>query len=459
MSDVVLFGLPRRAWRWTVAAGVVIGWVYAMSPLTIWLTVAMAGVLWWARRGLSDDERRSVTAVLMVAILLRVLAVAALFVFTDHPRVPFGSFFGDEEYFIKRSIWLRNVALGIPVHGADLIYAFDEYSATSYLYVLAFVQALVGPSPYGVHLLGIAFYVTGAVLLFRIVRPSFGGMPAIGGLVLLLFLPSLFAWSISALKEPVFFLLTASSVMLAVRLVRGASVAKRLAAVGGFVAMAAPLVTVRQGGAVIVFTGLALGCAIAFFAPRPRFLLPAIAAAPLLLGALLSRPSVQLQAYSAVQTAARQHWGHVATPGYVYRLLDDRFYPDRSEISDMQFLESGRFVVRAFVKYVTVPLPWEIQSRSALVYLPEQIAWYLLVGLFPIGFVFALRRDPLVAGLLFGHAIVAAATVALTSGNVGTLVRHRGLALPYVVWLSAVGACELLRRARRVPDESEIRTD
>ena len=29
--------------------------------------------------------------------------------------------------------------------------------------------------------------------------------------------------------------------------------------------------------------------------------------------------------------------------------------------------------------------------------------------------------------------------MALTSGNVGTLVRHRGLALPYIVWLSAVG--------------------
>jgi hypothetical protein len=36
-------------------------------------------------------------------------------------------------------------------------------------------------------------------------------------------------------------------------------------------------------------------------------------------------------------------------------------------------------------------------------------------------------------------------TVAMTSGNIGTLVRHRGLALPYLVWLSAVGACDLVR--------------
>jgi hypothetical protein len=72
------------------------------------------------------------------------------------------------------------------------------------------------------------------------------------------------------------------------------------------------------------------------------------------------------------------------------------------------------------------------------------VIWYIIVALAPIGLVFSFRRDPLVAGLLFGYAVVAAVTVAMTSGNVGTLVRHRGLALPYVVWLSAVGACELV---------------
>jgi hypothetical protein len=51
--------------------------------------------------------------------------------------------------------------------------------------------------------------------------------------------------------------------------------------------------------------------------------------------------------------------------------------------------------------------------------------------------------------LLFGHAIVAALTVALSSGNVGTLVRHRGLALPYFTWLSAVAFCDLVVMAPR----------
>jgi hypothetical protein len=98
---------------------------------------------------------------------------------------------------------------------------------------------------------------------------------------------------------------------------------------------------------------------------------------------------------------------------------------------------------------VTDPLPWKAQSRAAVAYLPEQIVWYLLALLAPVGFLFAFRRDPAVAGLLLGHAIVIAFAVAFTSGNVGTLVRHRSLALPYLVWLSAIGGCELLTNQRR----------
>ena len=172
---------------------------------------------------------------------------------------------------------------------------------------------------------------------------------------------------------------------------------------------------------------------------------------PILLGAVLSRPDVQLKAYVAIQSAARQHWGSVASPGYAYQLLDERFYPDLNEISSLEFAETVRFLARAVVAYVTVPLPWMAQSRAALAYLPEQVVWYLLAMLAVAGALFGFRRDATVTGLLVGHALVIAAAVAFTGGNVGTLVRHRGLALPYLVWLSGVGACELLVSFRR-PD-------
>jgi hypothetical protein len=446
--------LPPVAWRMAIGTGLFAGLVYALSPLTVWFALAMIMLVRWASKGLTGSERRWVIALLLAAIALRVLAVAVLFASTDHAQVPFSVFFGDEEYYIRRSIWMRNLWLGLPLHTADLIYVFDETGLTSHLNVLALLQILVGPAPYGVHLLGIAFYVAASVLLHRSVRASLGRMPAVIGLLLVLYLPSLFAWSISALKEPLFFLMTASSIVLTTVAVRRREWTARLVAAAAVVALVFGLATLRQGGAVLSAAGILGGLAVALLANRPRLLLATVMVVPVVAGAALSRPEVQIKVYGAVQAAARQHWGHVATPGYVYRVLDPRFYPDRpdfvgrSEIDDMGFGEALRFIWRSLERYVTVPLPWEVQSRSALLYLPEQIIWFLLVLLAPFGVVLAMRRDALVTSLLLAHAVVAALTVALTSGNVGTLVRHRGLALPYFLWLSAVAFCELVSRIR-----------
>jgi hypothetical protein len=449
MTNALPARLTPRVLGAAAAAGVALGIVYALSPLTVWFAIAMAVIVNAAIRGVEGNERRWLLAVLVTGIVLRVAAIGGLFLVTNHAKVSFGSFFGDEEYFIRRALWLRNIALGLPVHVADLIYAFDQYSATTYLYFLAFVQVLVGPAPYGVHLLSVAFYVSGSVLLYRIVRPAFGRMPALLGLALLLFLPTLFAWSISALKDPVFFLLTASALALSEKVARGPGLALRVASAAAIAGLVAALESIRPGsGGALAAASVVGGLAIAAVVSRPRLLIASIVFVPIVAGALLSRPSVQVKAYSAVRIAAQQHWGHVATPGYVYHLLDDRFYVDRGVIEDMGFREAGRFVVRALERYVTVPLPWEAESRWTLAFLPAQIVWYILVALVPVGFVYGCRRDPLLASLLLAHALVAATVIALSSGNIGTLVRHRDLALPFIAWLSAVGACELLTRAR-----------
>jgi len=442
-------GLSRRTWLFAAAAGVVIGAAYVLSPLTVWFAVAAIALARWAERDLTGFERRWVRAVLVIAIAVRLLALLGLFLTTDHTKVPFGVFFGDEEFFIRRSMWLRSLALGLPVHGADLIYTFDDVGATSYLYALAFVQVLVGPAPYGVHLLDMAFYLAATILLYRVARPTLGRMPALVGLTIMLFLPSLFAWSISALKEPAFLLLTVVGIAAAVGLMRSTRWAERVGAIVVIAVILAVVESVRRAGAAIALTGLFGGVMSAWVAKRPRLMLACLVLAPILVGLLAARPSVQVAAYSVVTRAGWQQAGHINTPGYVYKTLDDRFYENTSLIDEMRPFETVRFLARSVWAYLTVPLPWDIQSRSALAYTPEQIVWYILVALLPAGVWFSFRRDALVTCLLMAHALVAALLVAIVSGNVGTLVRHRGMALPYFVWVSAVGACELLTRLAR----------
>jgi hypothetical protein len=434
-------------------AGVLVGIVYTLSPLTVWFTLAAVLIVALAGRGLDRTERRRIETVLIVSIVVRVASVVGLFLSTNHFQTPFGFFFGDEEYFIRRSMWLRNVGLGIPIHRADLVYAFDDYSSTSQLYVFAFVQTLVGFAPYGLHLIGIALYLTGAVVLFRTIRPTFGRAPSIVALVLMLTLPSLFAWSISALKEPLFFALTSAALASAGAAMRAGRWRQRLLFGAGAVVAALALETVRRAGFALEAASILGGLLLAWMIVRPRLLIATAIAAAFVVTIVAARPAMQARAAVAVAEAARFHRGHVWTPGHNYHLLDDRLYGELIDIRTLRLDEAARFIVRAVASYVTVPLPNQLYSTAALAFLPEQLVWYLLLLALPVGFVFASRRDVALASLLVMHALVAALPVAMTSGNIGTLVRHRGFALPYLTCIGAVGACELLARTRRPAGE------
>jgi hypothetical protein len=443
---------------WTIAAGAVLGVTYTLSPLTV-LVLGSSPLIWrWASRDLSDRERHWLAIVLLTAIVIRLVAIAAVFL-SASPSMPYANLFGDEDFFKRRSIWIRNIGLGLPISSADYLYAFDDVGRTAYLYVLAFVQAVVGDAPYGMLLLNAAIYIAGMLALYRLARSVYGGLAALGGLTMLLFLPSLFAWSISALKEPPYMCLGAVEIVAAVALVRGKGVWRRRGAGVCAVACAIALQAVRDGGLILAVFGVGGGLIAAVLVTRRRWLLASMVAVPLVAFAVVRQPAVQRRLPDLVYAVAYKHWGQVLTPGYAYPLLDPEFYDfdRRAALRDLTALHVGRYVVRAFTAYAIVPAPWQIDSTAALAYLPEQVVWYVLAVLAPVGAWKGLRRDPLVTTLLVCHAAIAALMVAFITGNVGTLVRHRGLALPFIVWLSALGAVELGRFvARGAPASSPV---
>ena len=79
--------------------------------------------------------------------------------------------------------------------------------------------------------------------------------------------------------------------------------------------------------------------------------------------------------------------------------------------------------------------------------------WYLMIVLAPIGLVAGWKRSPLLTCVLLGYAIPMAAVIAVTNGNVGTLLRLRALVTPQLVWISAIGlvavVSTILERSRQ----------
>jgi hypothetical protein len=436
-----------------VLLGITAGALYTVSPLTAWCAALAAIVLTLAGRGLPAPERRALNLLLIAALVVRLAAIGALFIINTplHDDESVGMLTGDEAYGLSRALRTRDVMTGGPVGQYDYFVAGDEYGRNSYITLLTAVQVLFGPTPYSMRLLNMLLFTIGAVLLFRTTRPAFGALPAFGGLSVMLFLPTLFYWSISLLKEPLYLLGTTLVVTGAIASARAATWRTRTLLWIGALAGLAIITDLRASA--IALTMLGLGCGVAaliFFSASVRARAMIAIAAVLLIVAVTSRPSAQQRITSALESTAKAHAGHVFTVGHAYKLLDDAFYfnPASAAASTLTLTagEAARYVIRAAVSFLTVPLPWQLASTRELSYLPEQLIWYLMLALLPAGLVAGWRRDPITTSLLAGFVLPTAAALALTNGNVGTLLRLRGIVIPYLIWLGAVGFCATLQR-------------
>jgi len=436
-----------------VLLGIAAGALYTVSPLTAWCAALAAIVLTTAGRGLPVSERRALKIVLVAALVARLAAIGAIFVVNTpmHDDESVGMLSGDEAYGLSRALRTRDVMTGVPVTQYDYFVASDEYGRNTYITLLTGVELLFGPTPYSMRLLNVLLFTIAAILLFRTTRSAFGSLPAFSGLIVMMFLPTLFYWSISLLKEPLYLLGTTLVITGVIATVRATAWRERagpwIAAIAGLA-----LVSGLRPGAYML-TMLGLGCGLVgliYFSSSVRFRIAAAVAAVLLIVTAASQPAAQQRITSALESTAKTHAGHVFTVGHAYTLLDEGFYVNAVSAAASTLTltadEAARYAVRAALSFITVPLPWQLASTRELSYLPEQMIWYLMMALLPVGLVAGWRRDPIVTSLLAGYTLPTAAALALTNGNVGTLLRLRGIVIPYLIWLSAVGFCAALQR-------------
>jgi hypothetical protein len=433
-------------WQTSVIAGLILAILYSASPLFTLTLAASAVLLRLAGRGLSAREGRVLAVLIGSGLALRFVFIG-LTLASDIPflnDLSVGGFRGDDAYYLSRAIRARDLAMGVTEGRYDYFITTDEYGRTSYLHLLTAAQVLFGPTPYGMRALNGWVFTAAAVILFRVVRPAFGWAASVSALFVLLFLPSLFVSSVSLSKDSVYFLVTALLAVATVTLVAPRSVRQAVAA-----ALAAALCLyliddLRRGALPIALGSVVLAVALPrIFATRRR----AVAAMIVTLAAgvaLSFAAPIRARALAAVVSVAKIHAGHVFTTGHAYKLLDEGFYmyPNTPSawVVELTEAQAARFVVRAMVSFAVTPLPWEMMSASELAFFPEHVVWWLTVLFLPAGVIEGWRRDRRVTAILIAFVLPMAAALAVTNGNVGTLLRLRGLVKPFMIWLAVLGA-------------------
>jgi hypothetical protein len=421
--------------------GAIVGLAFAASPVTVLFALGTIVLFRFAARDLAGRHRSVVVGLLAFAVAVRVLLVAGLFLATDHHQAV--SFFwdGDGMYLKQRSLWIRNIWMHIPVTDFAFVSAFDRlYGWTTYLNITAYIQYWLGPAPYGLHLVNVLFFLTAGVVLFRLARTAFGDLTATVGFALFLFLPTMLAWSVAGLKESFVLLLDAAALASLVHLVRGPDMRTRMVALGLLTVCVAGIDGVRVGAQIILVGGLTAGMLGSIAVRRVSLVLLAVVVIPFAAYRALQAPTVHARVMAELGRAAVTHMGNVRTEGNHYKTLDQRLYNKGVAPDQLRPMEAARFAIRAVVSYLVVPLPWQLRSWSELATLPQQVVWYIMLLLAGVGAVAGLRRDALVTCLLLGLCVVGSLAIALNSGNIGTLVRHRDMMVPFILWLSALGA-------------------
>jgi hypothetical protein len=456
--------------RWlavAVLAGAAIGAVYSVTPLTLYVIAGAVLIIPRLARGLPLVERRWLTAIVAAAVVARLVAVGVTVLgYTPvHDDLFVGAASGDEAYAMSRALRSRSILQGETTNKYDYFIAFDEYGRNRWVTALTAIQLIFGPTPYSLRLLNSLLYVSGTLLLFGTCRRAFGPVPAFAGLVVLLFWPTLFAWSISLLKEPLYFVGSATIVAGAIDAAQATRWRPRIVRIAAIIIAGAVIQGLRPAALTLSASGLMLGFAASLLAASKRRLASAALGAALAVSLAWQVPGIERRLIAGLEWAAKAQAGHVFTVGHAYKVLDAGFYfiPQTPVSSSLRLTtgEAVRYVVRAVGSFFVVPAPWQLRSARELVYLPEQLAWYVLLLALPVGIVAGCRRDRLTTCMLALYGVPTAMAVALTNGNVGTLLRLRGLVIPYLAWVSAVGFVAVLdtlgqRPMRFVDDRGRV---
>ncbi len=433
-----------------VATGLALTLLVVASPLTACVLLLAPVVGYVAATGLPAGERQALLGLLAAAFISRLALITAQLVIgiPVHSDAGVTALAGDEAYYLSRALRTRDLLAGLAATKYDFFVAGDEYGRTSYLWLLTWLQVLFGPTPYAMKALNALVFVAGAALLFRAIRPAFGAVPSFVGLGLLLFLPSLLFASVSLLKESIYFFMAAAFTVSILALARRARAANWRGSVIPLAVAAASLWVLndlRRGAVVIAVAGIVVAAMIRLLGDSPRRLAGAAALGLVVMVVVLWQPSLRARALDSIAGAARMHAGHVFTVGHSYKLLDDDFYKRPQEPSgwDLKLTtdQAARFLARSAASIIATPWPWQMRSTSELVFMPEQLLWYVLVLALPLGMITGWRLDPDTASLLAGMTLVTAAVLAVTTGNVGTLLRLRGLLVPTMIWISTLGLC------------------
>ena len=325
-------------------------------------------------------------------------------------------------------------------------FTYGNYGFHGFTMLLAYLFYIFGPMKFSGRLINILLGTLTGIFVYYIVKRIFGQKSAKISTVLVTFFPSMFIWSLDFLKDPLYILM---SIMILWSFMMYWEKKNILYIVLIFLAVIIQT-TIRKDLWLIGLIPFILGF---FLLLKPSLIKKIIFVTVIGITAVFFMNKGINYTYirTAMSLALQKHVGHVDTTqnkgGYAYKFLDDKYYPPVGyNVSNITWHEVVKAFLKGWYHFLFEPFVWDMKSIPMLMSFPQMILWYLLIMFAIIGIAFGLRYNWKYTSIIITSIFLLSSVIALTSGNIGTLFRHRDMATPFYLIFSAVGIAHFLEK-------------
>ncbi len=450
-------------------AGIALGLFWFWLPV-VWLVIPVGMAAWWMSREIRGSRFHSLlAAMLIIAALVRVAAVLGNGILADRfagPNEPW-DLIPDGSVYASYGEYIAELVTGhtgpptykVLVHRVEntgLWPAWNGYQVTGMSYWNGLWFSLFSTTPAATRLINCLASLMAAVLLFRFMRRRFDERAAALVLGGLLFYPTLAVWAASGAKEWLVVLLSIVF-LLALDPFAAWPIGRRHIGLAALMAASAAATYFLRAYVALLLVGtagLVLLWRIAVHAWSTRR--PAIRAL-LIVSAIGAAAAGWHRAVAGTeqfyQHSLRSSVAHYAVDpagATGYRLYPKRFYeqdyarlPSVGPNSDLIRLSPKQKIVTALLgmaRFFFSPYPSDLaRSRALYAVYPLALLNLALLPFVVAGALWGLRTPA--SGLLplTVFMILISFVIGLHSGNVGTVVRVKDMAMPFYFVLAAVG--------------------
>ena len=380
-----------------------------------------------------------VTFILRLLVAVFLYDYAFLFnrvTFGEHGYVlPSWPYFSDASYTLLRSLWIAKYHLG-KITNYLFLSELKNYGESLYNYIIAFVFYLFGFQPFHIVMMNLLFGCAMIIVMYQLALILFCKRVACYTVLFISFMPSLFIISLMPLRD----------------------IAVSLNLVLFFFFIAKTLTEFRWRYVLYIplssFTLTLLRSRIPYSYLLLFFVFSVIAMwffqkrrLPLLGGLLLIVFSINYfqprlfqplkeQAVTGLNELYHFHKAYV-TVGTTYKILDNHRYHESEKVLITAPLEHVRVFFRAWWHFLLQPFPRADGRVVSFITSCEQLIWYLCLPLLAVGIFMSLHIYA--SRVLLCFIFILSSLLALSSGNVGTLVRHKTMITPFLFMYVAIG--------------------